>query len=70
MSSLCASCGLHPGTRKWVGEGGSLAMNHGFYEMRCEGCVLRAQIAFAEERAAALDELRLRLAEWETTHEG
>jgi hypothetical protein len=65
--TLCASCGLHPGTVKWVGNGGAMNLIHGFYEMRCKGCVLRAQIESAEERAAALPGLRSELAEWESS---
>lgn len=58
---LCANCGLHKGTIKWVGEGGGIALVHGFYEMWCECCVLKEQIKHAEERSAALPGLRKEL---------
>lgn len=62
----CQNCGEHPGTQKWTE--GAIAMIHGAYFWWCEGCVLRAQIAHAEERVVALDDLRARLADWEAHH--
>ena len=59
---LCAHCGQRPGTERWVGEGGSLAFIHGFYEYWCPICMLEAQIAYANERARALPEMEQRLA--------
>lgn len=59
--SKCANCKERVGTIKWVGDSGALALSHGFYEMWCEVCALKEQIRYAEERAAALPELRARL---------
>ena len=61
--TVCQNCGQHQGTVKWTA--GALDMAHGFYQMWCEGCALRKQIEHAEERAAALPELRQRLADFE-----
>lgn len=57
--SLCASCHKREGTLAW---GDALALTHGFAARWCEVCALTAQIAHAEERAAALPGLRARLA--------
>jgi hypothetical protein len=62
--SLCACCHKRPGTKRWVGEGGAMALSHGFYEMWCEGCVLRKQIEHAQERAAAIPDLEQQLEDW------
>jgi hypothetical protein len=62
LEPMCATCGKRPGTRRW---GDALALSHGGGALRCEPCVLRAQIAHAEERAAVLPELRQRLKELE-----
>jgi hypothetical protein len=61
VMSKCENCGERPGTRKWLGEGGAVDLVHGFYSMWCEVCVLKEQIKHAEERAAALPEMRARL---------
>jgi hypothetical protein len=57
--SNCANCGEREGTEKWTES--SVALAHGMYVMWCEPCVLKGQIKHAEERAAALPELRGRL---------
>lgn len=56
--SACANCKKREGTVKW---GDALSLSHGFAQMWCHVCALEAQIAFAEERAEALPELRRRL---------
>lgn len=67
-TTLCANCKHHEATQRWVGEGGALAMTHGFYEMWCEGCVLRKQIDHAEHLIARLPDLKRRLDEFEEVH--
>ncbi len=59
--AVCANCGDRPATAVWSGEGGTLAVVHGFVAYWCEWCVLRAQIAYAEEVAGRLPELRAKL---------
>lgn len=54
----CAHCGERPATERW---GDALALTHGGAQLWCKVCVLEAQIAHAEERAAALPELRKQL---------
>jgi hypothetical protein len=61
-STMCANCGTRPGTEVWVGGGGVLAMSHGMYEMWCNICITEAQIAYAENIAATLPDLRAKLA--------
>jgi hypothetical protein len=56
--SACENCGERRGTVRW---GDALTLTHGFALLWCEVCALTAQIAHAEERAAALPELRDRL---------
>lgn len=34
--SVCVRCRENEGTKKWVGDGGILALSHGWYEMWCE----------------------------------
>lgn len=58
--SKCAFCHEREGTLNW---GDALAFTHGFSRKVCEVCALTKQIEHAEERAAALPELRARLAE-------
>jgi hypothetical protein len=63
--ALCANCGKNPGTLDWVGDGGVLALTHGWVAKWCEPCCLKVQIKHAEERAAELPKMRARLAELE-----
>lgn len=65
MTIICDNCGKREGTIKWVGDGGVMDLVHGAYSMWCEVCTLKEQIKHAEERAAALPEMRARLAEIE-----
>jgi hypothetical protein len=65
MTIICDNCGEREGTQKWVGDGGAIALVHGSYSMWCKVCVLKEQIKHAEEWAAALPEMRARLAEIE-----
>jgi len=44
----CANCRKRPGTIWW---GDMLAQTHGFGQLWCEICALKAQIAHAKERA-------------------
>ena len=57
----CQNCGKHAATMWFSREGGVLAHIHGCSSAWCECCVLRAQVAHAEERTAALSGLRERL---------
>lgn len=59
---LCDNCGKRPGTEPWVGDGGLLAMTHGWTKMWCKPCVLEAQIGHARERADVIPELEAELA--------
>jgi hypothetical protein len=59
---ICPNCNKRTGTVKYSEGGSALDFIHGFYDFWCEECVLTKQIAFAEERAAALPDLRRRLA--------
>lgn len=63
-TQMCANCWKEPGTERW---GDALAFSHGFEVLWCKRCVLTTQIAHAEERAAALPELRARLAALDDT---
>ena len=62
LGTPCENCGIRPGTVQWVGEGGMLAVTHGWYSMWCERCVLEAQLAYARRRAAEIPELTKKLA--------
>jgi hypothetical protein len=57
----CVQCGERAGTVKWYGDGGALAVSHGFYVMWCERCALKAQLAYAEAQAARIPGLRQEL---------
>lgn len=59
--SLCANCAGRPGKVKWLGGSGFLARTHGHYRFWCEICTLEAQLAYAQERAAAIPELEAAL---------
>lgn len=56
---VCPKCNEREGTIRW---GDALAITHGGAQWWCLVCALQAQINHAEERAAALPELRERLA--------
>ena len=60
----CTECGAKEHLMRWT-EGDALALVRGTFSWRCEKCCLVAQIAHAEERAAALPALRKRLKEIE-----
>jgi len=55
---VCVKCKIREAT-KLVGD--AMVLNHGGGSWWCEVCLLEAQIAHAEERAAALPDLRLKL---------
>jgi hypothetical protein len=59
--TLCENCGKHEGTEMWVGQGGILDYAHGMYAMWCLCCTIKAQIAYAEERAEDLPNLKKKL---------
>ncbi len=59
----CKNCGDREASVKWTGDGGVLALVHGAWQPWCSICVLKTQIEHAEERAAALPELRRELEE-------
>jgi hypothetical protein len=58
LQGLCGECG-GPGTIKW---GQSVQVARGHYTLRCERCVLTAQLEHARESAAAIPELEAKLA--------
>ena len=59
----CTSCYERPGSVKWYGNGGALAVSHGMYSMWCEHCVNAAQIEYVYDQLARLPELLRRGAE-------
>lgn len=62
---ICSNCHERPGTIQWVGEGGFLALSHGWYQWWCEVCATKAQIEYAKARAAVIPDLEAKLAELE-----
>lgn len=60
---ICDNCKEHIATTKWVGDGGTLALSHGWYSWWCECCMLKAQIQHAKERAAVILDLERQLLE-------
>lgn len=60
---LCTNCHARPGTLAWVGEGGALAYVHGLSRLWCEPCIVKAQLDYALDRAAAVPELTRRYLE-------
>ena len=61
--AVCTHCNIREGTQQWIGEGGMLAVSHGFYQLWCEVCVFGAQVAYAEEQAKSIPALKAKLAE-------
>ena len=59
----CAKCQKRPGTAWWAGEGGVIAIVHGFYEARCAYCCVEEQLEYARKLAATIPELEAKLAE-------
>jgi hypothetical protein len=55
----CFRC-PNEGSFKW---GDTLALTHGFSQIICERCATELQLEYAEERAAAIPELRAKLEE-------
>lgn len=60
---LCQKCGLRPGDKTWVGEGGFLVWTHGMSAQWCERCVVEAQLAYARRSAERIPQLEQRLRE-------
>lgn len=46
-AGLCLNCGKRPGTVRWVGDGGAIALVHGMYSMWCPRCCAREQLRHA-----------------------
>jgi len=65
LPEICANCHERPATTRWVGEGGSLALSHGFYSGWCNLCVAKKQLEHAEQRAALIPELKAEIARLE-----
>ncbi len=61
LPTLCANCGKGKGTEIWCE--GTIAYVHGMYVMWCKRCVCVKQLAYAQERAAAIPELERLLKE-------
>ncbi len=57
MSDLCQNCKKHQASLDWVGDGGALALAHGFKVRWCECCAVKEQLKHARERAAAIPDL-------------
>ena len=57
--SVCPKCSEREGTIRF---GDALSLTHGGAKLWCRRCVLRFQVAHAEERAAVLPDLRRELA--------
>lgn len=53
----CQNCGKRPSTKQWIGDGGALAMTHGFYKLWCDVCVLTAQLKHARAQAKKIPDL-------------
>ena len=62
VDRLCAKCGRHPATVRWVGEGGFLAFTHGMYEWWCRCCADREQLNYARKMARRIPRLQKDLA--------
>ena len=60
---ICQNCHKRDATLKWIGDGGSLALSHGFASDWCEVCALEAQLKHARERASEIPRMETRLAE-------
>ena len=58
---ICLNCKKHKATERFSESGGALDFVHGFYEMWCKCCCLKAQIKHARERARALKGLKKEL---------
>ncbi len=54
----CKNCDERPATCWWTGELGADAANRGYAMPWCKLCALRAQLDHAEQRAAAITELK------------
>ena len=61
-SGTCQNCGKRPGTTKWVGEGGTMALIHGMYSWWCGICCVEAQLDYARKQAALIPEREAELA--------
>lgn len=61
VGELCENCRLRESTGKYVGTGGSLALVHGFYQVWCDHCMLRAQLQYARDEAERIPELEAAL---------
>lgn len=62
--STCQNCKQRPATHNWIGDGGALALSHGFASRWCEFCVVTAQLAHARtvvDSIPALEARRLEL---------
>jgi hypothetical protein len=53
----CDRCGSTRNLSRWYGDGGALAVTHGFHSMRCLRCIHRAQLAHSWKQALRLPKL-------------
>lgn len=60
---LCQRCFENGATKKWLGDGGVLALVHGGGKDWCERCVVEEQTVHARERAVELAALEEKLIE-------
>ena len=62
---LCQNCKLRPGTETWVADAGVLGLLHGMHQRWCSLCVVKEQLKYAREKAAAIPALEQQLRELE-----
>jgi len=58
----CKRCQANPATVWWVGEGGGLALAHGFKKPWCERCCIEVLLEYARTAAAGIQDLENKLA--------
>jgi hypothetical protein len=63
----CLKCGREAETTSYIGDGGMMAVTHGFSQQWCEMCIVRGQIAYVQDQAARLPDLEAKLATLEGT---
>lgn len=62
LGDPCQKCRKRPSTHSWIGDGGGLALSHGFYQLWCDVCVFTEQLKHAKAAARRVPVLERKLA--------
>lgn len=59
--AICANCHKRKATIKWIGDGGIMAMTHGWVAFWCEFCATKINLKYARKQAERIPKLEKKL---------